>query len=87
MSGMLEGKVAVVTGSGGGIGRGIALAMAAAGAKVVVNDIGASLAGEGSGAGPAQQVTDEIIKASCVTHDGQIVNEAVKAALAGEGVA
>ena len=63
MSGMLEGKVAVVTGSGGGIGRGIALAMAAAGAKVVVNDIGASLAGEGTGAGPAQQVTDEIIKA------------------------
>jgi NAD(P)-dependent dehydrogenase (short-subunit alcohol dehydrogenase family) len=37
--------------------------MAAAGAKVVVNDIGASLAGEGSGAGPAQQVADEIIKA------------------------
>ena len=63
MSGMLEGKVVVVTGAGGGIGRGIALAMAAAGAKVVVNDIGASLAGEGSGAGPAQQVTDEIIKA------------------------
>jgi NAD(P)-dependent dehydrogenase (short-subunit alcohol dehydrogenase family) len=63
MSGMLEGKVAVVTGSGGGIGRGIALAMAAAGAKVVVNDIGASLAGEGTGSGPAQQVTDEIINA------------------------
>jgi NAD(P)-dependent dehydrogenase (short-subunit alcohol dehydrogenase family) len=60
---MLEGKVAVVTGAGGGIGRGIALAMAAAGAKVVVNDIGASLSGEGSGAGPAQQVVDEIIKA------------------------
>ncbi|MCX7223631.1 MAG: SDR family NAD(P)-dependent oxidoreductase [Burkholderiales bacterium] len=63
MSGMLAGKVAVVTGAGGGIGRGIALAMAAAGAKVVVNDIGASLAGEGTGAGPAQQVADEIIKA------------------------
>ena len=63
MSGMLEGKVAVVTGAGGGIGRGIALAMAAAGAKVVVNDIGASLNGEGTGAGPAQQVTEEIIKA------------------------
>ena len=63
MSGMLEGKVAVVTGSGGGIGRGIALAMAAAGAKVVVNDIGASLTGEGTGAGPAQQVVDEIVKA------------------------
>ena len=50
MSGMLEGKVAVVTGAGGGIGRGIAMAMAAAGAKVVVNDIGATLSGEGPGA-------------------------------------
>ena len=63
MSGMLAGKVAVVTGAGGGIGRGIALAMAAAGAKVVVNDIGASLTGEGAATGPAQQVVDEIIKA------------------------
>lgn len=63
MSGMLAGKVAVVTGAGGGIGRGIALAMAAAGAKVVVNDIGASLTGEGAATGPAQQVVDEISKA------------------------
>ncbi|NGM23484.1 SDR family oxidoreductase [Roseomonas stagni] len=44
---MLEGKVAVVTGAGGGIGREIAIAMAVAGAAVVVNDIGASLTGEG----------------------------------------
>ena len=56
MSEMLAGKVAVVTGAGGGIGRGIALAMAAAGAKVVVNDIGASLSGDSTSAGPAQQV-------------------------------
>jgi NAD(P)-dependent dehydrogenase (short-subunit alcohol dehydrogenase family) len=52
---MLEGKVAVVTGSGGGIGREIALAMAQAGAKVIINDIGASLSGEGQSATPAQQ--------------------------------
>jgi NAD(P)-dependent dehydrogenase (short-subunit alcohol dehydrogenase family) len=57
---MLNGKVAIVTGAGGGIGREIALAMGAAGAKVVVNDIGASLAGEGADEGPAQRVAGEI---------------------------
>ncbi len=57
---MLADKVMVVTGAGGGIGRDIALAMAQAGARVVVNDIGASVAGEGSDAGPAQRVVDEI---------------------------
>jgi len=57
---MLEGKVVVVTGAGGGIGRDFALAMAAKGAKVVVNDVGASVAGEGRDAGPAQRVVEEI---------------------------
>jgi NAD(P)-dependent dehydrogenase (short-subunit alcohol dehydrogenase family) len=57
---MMEGKVVIVTGSGGGIGRDIALAMAREGAKVVVNDVGASLGGEGASAGPAQQVVGEI---------------------------
>jgi NAD(P)-dependent dehydrogenase (short-subunit alcohol dehydrogenase family) len=60
MSRMMQGKVAVVTGAGGGIGRDIALAMAREGAKVVVNDLGASMTGEGASAGPAQQVVDEI---------------------------
>jgi NAD(P)-dependent dehydrogenase (short-subunit alcohol dehydrogenase family) len=57
---LLAGKVMVVTGAGGGIGRDIALAMAKAGARVVVNDIGASVSGEGNDAGPAQKVVDEI---------------------------
>ncbi|MFY3140214.1 SDR family NAD(P)-dependent oxidoreductase [Achromobacter xylosoxidans] len=63
MSGIVSGKVVVVTGAGGGIGRGIALAMAQAGAKVVVNDIGVSLTGEGGGEGPAQAVVREIAAA------------------------
>ena len=52
---MLEGKIALVTGAGGGIGREIAVAMAAAGAKVLINDIGVSLTGEGGSASPAEQ--------------------------------
>ena len=59
---LLEGKAALVTGAGGGIGRDFALAMAAAGASVLVNDIGTSVKGEGSDAGQAQKVADEINK-------------------------
>ena len=57
---MVEGKVVIVTGAGGGIGRDIALSMARYGARVVVNDIGASLTGEGQDLGPGQQVVEEI---------------------------
>ena len=57
---MLKDKVIVVTGAGGGIGRDIALACALEGARVVVNDIGATVAGDGHDAGPAQRVVDEI---------------------------
>jgi len=53
--GMLEGKVAVVTGAGGGIGREIALMMSQAGAKVVINDLGVSVTGDGGSATPAEQ--------------------------------
>src|SRR5258706_2383582 len=57
---MLKGKVVLVTGAGGGIGRDFALAMGASGAKVLVNDLGTSVKGEGADAGPAQKVVNEI---------------------------
>ncbi len=58
---MLAGKVAVVTGAGGGIGREIAIMMAGEGAQVIINDIGASLTGEGKSDTPAEQ-TRQIIE-------------------------
>ena len=56
----LKNKVVVVTGSGGGIGRDFALALAREGAKVIVNDVGASIQGEGTDQSRAQAVVDEI---------------------------
>ena len=62
MPGIVEGKVAIVTGAGRGIGRAVALLMAEEGASVLVNDVGAALDGSGGDVGPAQQVVDEIKK-------------------------
>ncbi|MDX1511531.1 MAG: SDR family NAD(P)-dependent oxidoreductase [Nitriliruptorales bacterium] len=85
---LLEDRVAIVTGAGRGIGREFALCLAAEGAKVVVNDIGASLDGREEGDDPATEVCSEIEKnggAAVPAHDsvsdyeaaGRIVQTAI----------
>src|SRR5712672_162710 len=91
-SGMVAGKVAIVTGAARGIGRGIALLLAKEGARVVVCDVGASLEGAGVDAGPAQQVVDEIkqgggeaIASTLSIAEPKNADDIIKAALAAFG--
>ncbi|MCI2418824.1 SDR family oxidoreductase [Saccharopolyspora sp. K220] len=60
MTGIVEGRIVIVTGAARGIGRGYALEFARQGAKVVVNDLGAEVDGTGSSTGPAGEVVEQI---------------------------
>jgi len=76
MAGLLDGKVAIITGAGGGIGRAEALLFAKEGAKVVVNDVGGTRSGEGASSSMADAVVDEIKKAGgrAVSHHESIAD-------------
>lgn len=75
--GMLDGKVALVTGAGGGLGRAHAMLLAKEGASVVVNDLGGSRDGTGAGSSMADGVVDEIKAAGgkAVAHYGSVTNK------------
>lgn len=74
--GLLDGKVAIVTGAGGGLGRAHALLLAKHGAAVVVNDLGGDRHGQGAGTSMADGVVDEIKSAGgrAVAHYGSVTN-------------
>ena len=78
-----DGRVAVITGGGRGLGREYALLLASLGARVVVNDPGAAIKGDGVDAGPAQSVVDEIRGAGgeAVANTDSVATEAGGAAM------
>jgi NAD(P)-dependent dehydrogenase (short-subunit alcohol dehydrogenase family) len=77
--GLLQGKVAIVTGSGGGIGRAEALLFAREGADVVVNDLG----GQRDGAGQSNNMADEVVREIVATGGSAIASYDSVSTLAG----
>lgn len=88
MSGICEGRVAIVTGAGRGIGREHALELARQGAKVVVNDLGVSNDGEGAETGPAQDVVAEIraMGGEAIANGADVADWSQTEALVGETI-
>jgi NAD(P)-dependent dehydrogenase (short-subunit alcohol dehydrogenase family) len=89
MADMLKDKVVLVTGAGGGIGREMALLSAKEGAKVVVNDLGGAVDGEGAGSQtPAQKVCEEIKAAGgiAIPNYGSVADPAAAEAMIKQAV-
>ncbi|TQS44691.1 SDR family oxidoreductase [Cryptosporangium phraense] len=89
MSGLLDGRIAIVTGAGRGLGREHALELARQGATVIVNDLGTSGAGEGSSAGPADEVVAQIRAAGgeAVTNNADVADFAAAEGLVKQAIA